>query len=107
MHTIERTLPGRGLGSVAEPAESRDVLFGRRDQTNSWHPQMPWVRLLLAPPLKNAEDTEATPEKTTFKHDEVSVEAISLSVGQVAIKVTDEQAKHIEMHYKGDAFPSH
>jgi hypothetical protein len=107
MHTIEKTLPGRGLGSFAEPAESRDIFFGQRDRTNAWHPQLSWVRLLLAPPLKDAEGAEAAPEATAFKHDEVSAEAVSLSVGQVTIKITDEQAKQIEQHHKGDAFPSH
>lgn len=107
MHTIERTLVGRGLGSIAESAESRGALFGRRGLPNAWHPQSAWVRrLLLGLPL-DAEEAKPASEKTTFNQDEVSAEAISLSVGQVAIKVTDEQAKHIETHHKGDAFPSH
>jgi hypothetical protein len=107
MHTIERTLPGSGSGSIAESAESSGIFFGGRGQTNTWHPQSAWVRrLFLAPPL-DAEEVDAAPEKTTLAHDEVSAEAASLSVGRVAIKVTDEQAEQIKKHHKGDAFPSH
>lgn len=107
MDTIERTLPGSGSGSIAESAEAGGIFFGSRGQTNTWHPQSAWVRrLFLAPPLAT-EEVEAAPKKTTLAHDEVSVEAASLSVGRVAIKVTDEQAEQIEKRHKGDAFPSH
>jgi Cu/Ag efflux protein CusF len=106
MHTIETTLSGSGLAPATEAAESSGIFFGGRGQANTWHPQSAWVRkLFLAPPV--AEKVEATPKKTTLAHDEVSAEAVGLSAGRVAIKVTDEQAAQIEKHHKGDAFPSH
>jgi hypothetical protein len=100
MLTLERTLQAP-LYPVAAARHLEGIDAVSVDDNHNigvWKVQQGWIRVALASPVEK-EEADAT-ERTILGTDEVSLERVSLSHGNVTLNLSDEQAERVLSRYR-------